>query len=427
MKAYLVGGAVRDQLLGRPAADRDWVVVGETPESMQARGFRQIAKDFPIFLHPESREEYALARTERKSAPGYRGFVVHASPDITLEQDLERRDLTINAIAMTPDGDLIDPFGGAVDLKNRILRHVSPAFQEDPVRLLRVARFSARYSGLGFRIADETLQLLRDIVAADEVDALVPERVFAELSKALTEAHPRAFFEVLRSCGALERLFPELDRLFGIPQPAKHHPEIDTGIHVLMALDQIAARTNDPVVRFAVLVHDLGKALTNPTYWPRHADHEELGLPGLESLCDRLKVPNTYRRLAEKVMRYHTHCHRAMELRPAKTTDLLQALGACQKNSSFEDFLLACEADARGRLGLENRDYPQADWLRAAREAMLSVSTKPLLDKGFTGEKLGYELRQARIAAVRACYQRLRLAEESNGSMIQELSEAPFP
>jgi tRNA nucleotidyltransferase (CCA-adding enzyme) len=408
MKTYLVGGAVRDSLLGRPVRERDWVVVGETPESMAARGFRAVGKDFPVFLHPDTKEEYALARTERKTAPGYRGFVVHAEPDVTLEQDLLRRDLTINAIAMDEDGRLIDPYGGARDLNDRILRHVSAAFGEDPVRILRAARFAARFAPLGFRVAEDTYALMRRMVEAGEVDALVPERVFAELAKALVEPEPGAFFEVLRTCGALTRLFPEIDRLFGVPQPPEHHPEIDTGVHTLLVLAEAVKLSPDPVVRFAALTHDLGKGLTPSALWPRHRGHEKAGLSALDSLCDRLKVPNAFHKLAEKTMRYHGHCHRALELRPGTVVDLLQRLDAFRQSDALEPFLLACEADAKGRTGFENRSYPQADWLRAAREAAMSVSIEPLLAKGFRGADLGRELRQARIAAVRELHRRSR-------------------
>jgi tRNA nucleotidyltransferase (CCA-adding enzyme) len=403
MKAYLVGGAVRDRLLERPVHERDWVVVGETPASMVARGFKPVGKDFPVFLHPETREEYALARTERKTAPGYRGFTVHADPDVTLEQDLLRRDLTVNAMALDEAGRLIDPFGGARDLRDRILRHVSPAFAEDPVRILRVARFAARFAPLGFRVSKETCGLMRNMVAAGEVDALVPERVWAELARALAEPQPGAFFEVLRECGALPRLFPEIDRLFGVPQPAEHHPEIDTGLHTLLVLEQAARLSPDPAVRFATLTHDLGKGLTPREEWPRHHGHEQAGLAALENLCNRLKAPNAYRKLAEKVMRYHGACHRALELKPATVVDLLQRLDAVRRRDALEPFLLACEADARGRTGFENRPYPQADWLRTAQAAVLSVAVEPLLEKGLKGEAFGEALRRMRIKAVREC------------------------
>jgi tRNA nucleotidyltransferase (CCA-adding enzyme) len=402
MKAYLVGGAVRDALLRRPIKERDWVVVGETPESMLARGYKPVGKDFPVFLHPGTREEYALARTERKTAPGYHGFVVHAQPDVTLEQDLLRRDLTINAMAQDEQGALIDPYGGLKDLEARRLRHVSPAFSEDPVRILRLARFAARFAPLGFTVAADTRALMREMVLAGEVDALVPERVFAELSKALEEDIPSVFFRVLRACGALARLFPEIDALFGVPQPPVYHPEIDTGVHSLMVLDQAARLSPDPVTRFAALTHDLGKALTDPARWPRHRGHEKLGLPALARLCDRLKAPNAHRKLAEKVMRYHGHAHRAAELRPGTLVDLLQRLDAFRQKDALEPFLLACEADARGRTGFEDRSYPQADWIRTAHQAALAASVQPLLEQGYQGEALGRALRCERIRRVKS-------------------------
>lgn len=402
MKTFLVGGAVRDRLLGYPVKERDWVVVGETPESMIARGFRPVGRDFPVFLHPQTHEEYALARTERKTAPGYRGFAVHASPEVTLEQDLLRRDLTINAMALDDAGQLVDPYGGRRDLEARLLRHVSPAFSEDPVRILRVARFAARYATLGFQVADETRALMRGMVASGEVDALVAERVWVELVKALAEPTPAAFFAVLRECAALERLFPEIDRLFGVPQPVDHHPEVDAGIHTLLVLEQAARLSADSLVRFAALTHDLGKGLTPPEFWPRHRGHEKAGLAALEDLCGRLKAPKVYQRLAEKVMRYHGHCHRAGELRASTLVDLLQRLDALRKNNQLELFLLACEADAKGRPGHEDQPYPQAEWIREAQRAALSVTTDALLEKGLRGEVLGRELRQLRIKAVRA-------------------------
>ena len=402
MKSYLVGGAVRDTLLGRPVRERDWVVVGETPESMLAKGFKPVGKDFPVYLHPATREEYALARTERKTAPGYHGFTVHAARDVTLEQDLLRRDLTINAMAQDERGCLIDPYGGRRDLEARRLRHVSPAFSEDPVRILRLARFAARFAPLGFRVAEDTLGLMRAMVTAGEVDALVPERVFAELSKALTEDRPSVFFEVLRACGALIRLFPEIEALFGVPQPPVHHPEIDTGIHTLMVLDQAARLSAEPVVRFAALTHDLGKALTDREDWPRHRGHEQRGLPALARLCDRLRAPNNYRQLAAQVMRYHGHAHRALELRPGTLVALLTRLDAFRQKAVLERFLLACEADARGRTGFADRHYPQADWLRQAYQAALAVSVKPLLEHGYRGQALGLALREARIRQVKA-------------------------
>ncbi len=400
MKVYLVGGAVRDQLLGFPVKERDWVVVGATPKSMLAQGFRAVGKDFPVFLHPESQEEYALARTERKTAPGYKGFAVHADVNVTLEQDLQRRDLTINAIAMTPEGDFIDPYGGCADLEKRIFRHISPAFAEDPVRILRVARFAARYQHLGFTLAPETLALMRKMVEAGEIDHLVPERVWAELLKTLGEKTPSAFFFILQDCGALQVIFPEIYNLFGVPQPPKYHPEIDTGIHVMMALEQAALLSPKAEVRFAALVHDLGKALSPKDNLPHHYNHEINGLPVLDGLCQRLRVPNAFKSLAAQVMRYHTHCHKAKELTPAKLVDVLTTLGAFKQHNQFPEFLLACEADAKGRTGLETKPYPQAQYLQAMADAAASVSSAMVSDK-LTGPQIGIEIRRLRIQAVR--------------------------
>lgn len=400
MEVYLVGGAVRDLLLDLPVTDRDWVVVGETPESMLRRGFRPVGKDFPVFINPVSHEEYALARTERKTAHGYKGFAVDADPQVKLEQDLLRRDLTINAIAMTPDGLIIDPYGGRQDLDNRLLRHVSPAFVEDPVRILRVARFAARYRHLGFRIDPATLALMRQMVAAGEADYLVPERVWAELCKALVEPSPSAYFYTLQDCNALEKIFPEIHRLFGVPQPAQHHPEIDTGVHVMLALEQSALLSGSPLVRFATLVHDLGKAKTPKENWPHHYEHEKYGLAVLDSLCKRLRVPNHYKGLAAQVMRFHTHCHRALELRASTLTDTLIELGAFKSNNQLENFLLACEADARGRTGYENRPYPQAKVYRGAARAGSAIDSTPVFSRNLQGAQIGEAIRQLRIEAV---------------------------
>lgn len=401
MEKYLVGGAVRDRLLGYPVKERDWVVVGETPESMIKLGFRPVGKDFPVFLHPETHEEYALARTERKTAPGYKGFVVHADVDVTLEEDLRRRDLTINAIAMTPEGEIVDPYGGSNDLDKRLFRHVSPAFSEDPVRILRVARFAARYRHLGFKSAAETTEMMRDMVEAGEVDYLVPERVWAELYKALNEASPSAFFNTLIECGALARLFPEIYNLFGVPQPPKYHPEVDTGVHTLMALEQAALLSDKPEVRFAALVHDLGKALSPKEDLPHHKGHELNGLPILEKLCKRLCVPNHFKHLAAHVMQYHTHCHKVKELKPGTLVDLLAALGAFKQLNQVADFVLACEADAKGRTGLENQPYPQAAYLLEAAEIAASVDTSTVTNSGLQGAQIGEAIRQLRIRAVR--------------------------
>lgn len=400
MKIYLVGGAVRDTLLNRPVSERDWVVVGETPASMLKQGFRPVGKDFPVFLHPDTHDEYALARTERKTSHGYTGFAIHADPDVTLEQDLIRRDLTINAMAMTPEGDIIDPYNGQQDLKQRIFRHVSPAFTEDPVRLLRLARFMARYVHLGFTLAEETKVLLTRMVTAGEVDYLVSERVWAELVKALNEPHPSEFFYTLKDCGALARIFPEIDALFGIPQPAQYHPEIDTGIHSLMVLEQAALLSNKPEVRFAALVHDLGKALSLKETLPHHHGHESAGLPVLHKFCARLRVPNAYKTLAAQVMEYHTHCHKAMELRAGTLTDLLTTLGVHKQNHKLEEFLLACEADAKGRTGFEHRPYPQAQRLRAAADAIAAVDVSSVLTGELQGALIGEAIRRLRIKAV---------------------------
>lgn len=402
MQIYQVGGAVRDQLLGLPVQDRDWVVVGATPEEMLARGYRQVGKDFPVFLHPETREEYALARTERKTGPGYKGFSFHAAPDVTLEQDLARRDLTINAMALDARGGLVDPYQGQADLNNRLLRHVSPAFAEDPVRILRVARFYARFAPLGFRIAAETLSLMRRMVAEGEVDALVPERVWQETQRALGEAQPRAFFQALRDCGALDPIFPELAALFGVPQRADYHPEVDTGLHTLMVLDQACQLSAEPRVRFAALLHDLGKGATPASEWPSHKGHEGRSLPLVKQLCRRLRVPNDYRDLALLVARYHGNCHRAAELRPATLLDTLQGLDAFRRPGRFEEVLLACAADYRGRTGFEERDYPQAEILRRAWQAAQEVDAAALAQQGLAGEQLGQHLRQLRCQAIAA-------------------------
>ena len=403
MQKYLVGGAVRDKLLGLPATELDWVVVGETPESMIARGFRSVGKDFPVFLHPQTQEEYALARTERKTGPGYKGFAVHADKSVTLEQDLLRRDLTINAIAMTPEGDLVDPYGGKNDLEHRLFRHVSPAFAEDPVRILRVARFMARFQRLGFTLAEETRALMRAMVASGEADHLVPERVWAEQVKALREASPSAFFYVLKDCGALEKIFPEIFNLFGVIQPEKHHPEIDTGVHTMMSLEQAALLSKKPEIRFAALVHDLGKALSPKDNLPHHYGHEVKGLPVLNELCRRLRAPASFQSLARLVMQYHTHCHKAAELKPATLVDLLIALGAFKAHhNNLPDFVLACEADAKGRTGLENRPYPQAGYLLKIAQAAASVPAEAVLNNGLQGAEIGEAIRRLRIEAVNA-------------------------
>ncbi len=400
MEIYQVGGAVRDRLLELAVKDRDWVVVGATPEQMLSAGYRQVGRNFPVFLHPQSKEEYALARTERKTAPGYTGFQVHAAPDVTLEQDLQRRDLTINAIAQAADGTLIDPFGGIADLEQRRLRHVSPAFSEDPLRILRLARFTARFAPLGFTIVSETETLMQQMVEAGEVDALIPERVWNEFQRALCETQPERFIEVLRGCGALAHLLPEIDNLFGVPQPEQHHPEIDCGLHTLLVLQQACQLSPEPVVRFAALLHDLGKATTPPEEWPRHINHEARALPLIRQLCQRLRVPNEYRDLALLAAQYHTHCHRAAELRPATLLKLLEGLDAFRRGERFEQFLLVCFADTRGRYGFEQRDYPQMDRLRQARQAALKIDAGALARAGLKGQALADRLRHLRIAAI---------------------------
>jgi tRNA nucleotidyltransferase (CCA-adding enzyme) len=401
MQIYLVGGAVRDRLLGLPARERDWVVVGAVSGELEALGYRLVGRSFPVYLHPETHEEYALARTESKTGPGYRGFEVDANERVTLEQDLGRRDLTINAMAEDDTGRIIDPFDGRKDLERRILRHVSDAFAEDPVRILRVARFAARYRELGFRVADETMELMRDMVSAGEVNALIPERVWRESESALKEVRPDIFFEVLRDADALAVIFPELDALFGVPQPERWHPEIDTGIHIMMALRQAARQKTNTEVRFAVLVHDLGKATTPSHLLPKHAGHEGRSVELIESLCRRLAVPNRYRDLATVVARYHGHCHKVDELRPATILKVLEAVDAFRRRDKFADFLAACEADARGRKGLEDADYPQANRMRAALEAAAEITAEPFMDKGLAPEALGDAIRKARISAIK--------------------------
>lgn len=400
MKIYLVGGAVRDQLLDFPVREKDWVVIGATPKKMQAQGFRAVGKDFPVFLHPETREEYALARSEKKTAPGYKGFHFYADVEVSLEQDLIRRDLTINAMALSSEGQLFDPYDGQQDLQDRLLRHVAPAFAEDPVRILRVARFAARYAHLGFTIADETLQLMQVMVNNGEVNHLVPERVWAETAKALSEKTPSRFFQSLRDCGALAVIFPEIDGLFGVPQPVKYHPEIDTGVHVLLTVDQAALLSDKTQVRFAALVHDLGKAVTPAELWPSHRQHETLGLPILEKLCQRLRIPNDHKQLATRVMQYHTHCHRVFELRPNTLVKMLAELGAFKQNNQVDEFLLACEADFKGRTGLENEAYLQADYIKQAQRAAMAVDTKVIMQSDLSGPGIGEAILNFRRQAV---------------------------
>jgi len=401
VEIYLVGGAVRDELLDRSVSERDWVVVGATPAELESRGYRPVGKDFPVFLHPQTGEEYALARLERKVAPGYRGFTTEFSPSVTLEQDLARRDLTINAMARDIAGNIIDPFGGRGDLDKRLLRHVSPAFVEDPVRILRVARFIARFAHLGFSVAPETLTLMRRMVDSGEADALVPERVWRELSRALDEPTPRAAIELLREVGALRVILPELDALFGVPQRPEWHPEVDTGEHTLLALQVAASRGASQAVRFAVLVHDLGKALTPRAEWPRHHAHETLGLPAIEALCARLRVPQEHRELGLLASRFHTHVHRGLELRTSTLLDLLEHCDAFRRPARFVEFLEACECDARGRLGFAEKPYPQRARVEQAFEIARSISLTESEREGLDGAAIGERLRSKRLAALK--------------------------
>ncbi|WPU22464.1 multifunctional CCA addition/repair protein [Cedecea neteri] len=402
MKIYLVGGAVRDGLLKLPVKDKDWVVVGATPQQMLDEGYEQVGKDFPVFLHPQSHEEYALARTERKSGQGYTGFTCYSAPDVTLEQDLLRRDLTINAIAQDENGELIDPYNGLADIERRLLRHVSPAFNEDPLRVLRVARFAARYAHLSFQIAPETLALMRAMTDNGEIAHLTAERVWKETENALTSRNPQVFFAVLRECGALKVLFPEIDALYGVPAPAKWHPEIDTGIHTLMTLS-IAAQLSPAVdVRFATLCHDLGKGLTPKEKWPSHHGHGPAGVKLVEQLCARLRVPNEIRDLAKLVAEFHDLIHTFPILQPKTVIKLFDAIDAWRKPQRVEQIALTSEADARGRTGFEASDYPQGRMLRAAWIAAQSVTNKEVIEAGFSGPAIREELTKRRIKAVAA-------------------------
>jgi tRNA nucleotidyltransferase (CCA-adding enzyme) len=402
MQTYMVGGAVRDALLGLPVNDHDWVVVGATPQEMIAGGYLPVGKDFPVFLHPQTREEYALARTERKTARGYHGFAFHAEPNVTLEQDLARRDLTINAIAQDEHGNLVDPFGGRADLKKRVLRHVTVAFREDPVRILRVARFAARFAD--FSLAPETQALMREMVEAGEVDALVAERVWQELARGLMEDKPSRMFEVLRGCGALARLLPEVERLWGVPQRADYHPEVDTGVHLMMVMDMSARLKATLPVRFACLTHDLGKGTTPAEILPRHIGHEERSARLLKKLCERLRVPTECRELADVVAREHGNIHRSEEFGAAALVRLLERCDAFRKPHRFDQVLLACECDARGRLGMEEQPYPQRPRLLAALEAAQSVVTHEIAaeaqERQLDGPRIGEMIHKARVKAV---------------------------
>jgi tRNA nucleotidyltransferase (CCA-adding enzyme) len=399
MQTYIVGGAVRDELLGLAVKDRDHVVVGATPEQMEVLGYRPVGKDFPVFLHPKTQEEYALARTERKTGKGYKGFQVHASPEVTLEEDLARRDLTINAIAKDDAGKLIDPYNGQADIRSKTLRHVSEAFAEDPVRILRAARFAARFTE--FTVAPETMQLMRQMVEAGEVDALVSERVWQELAKGLMEAKPSRMFEVLRECGALKKILPELDRLWGVPQPPQHHPEIDTGVHVMMVIDYAASKNYSLPVRFAALTHDLGKGTTPKDILPRHIGHEERSVSLLKDVCLRLRVPNDCKELAHIVAKYHGKVHVADQMRPATLVQFLYDTDAIRQPQRFREFLQACESDSRGRTGLENTVMTQEPLLLSALEAALELDAGAVAKQHSEPEKIRQAVFEARVEAVK--------------------------
>lgn len=402
MKIYLVGGAVRDRLLNLPSRDHDWVVTGATPQQMTELGYKPVGKDFPVFLHPQTKEEFALARTEKKSGHGYHGFIFHTSVDVTLEEDLARRDLTINAMAEDGDGNIIDPYGGQKDLQNRMLRHVSDAFIEDPVRLLRIARYAARYAKFGFTIAQETQDLLKKIVNSGEINELVAERVWNEISSALDEDTPSVFFLTLRRCNALAVLLPEIDRLFGVPQTVRHHPEIDTGIHTMMVIDMAARLDASNSVRFACLCHDLGKGCTAASLLPRHIAHESKGVALINKLCKRLRIPTGHRQIAELVCKYHTHCHRATELRISTILRILESIDAFRRPQRLDEFLLACEADSRGRLGFEDVHYPQANVFRLSFQAAEQVEINDLVSSGAKGEEIKRQLNSRRSEAIAA-------------------------
>lgn len=405
MDIYLVGGAVRDQLLGLPVKDRDFLVVGATSEQLLAQGFQQVGADFPVFLHPETKEEYALARQERKQGKGYNGFICDFSPTVTLEQDLIRRDLTINAIAQDKTGKIFDPYGGVQDLENRILRHISPAFSEDPLRVLRVARFAARFHTFGFTIADETLAIMQELSSSGELESLTAERIWLETEKAFQEESPQIYFEVLRKVGALKVLFPEFDKLFGVPQPPQHHPEIDSGVHTLMVIEQakrLAKNAENPTaLLFSALCHDLGKGLTPSDILPHHYGHEVKGIQPTRNLANRLKTPTEVKDFALLVTEYHTHCHKMAELRPETVIKLFNALDVWRKPKRFFDFLLACEADAKGRLGFENRDYSQAELAKSYYYAAMEVDVQQVIQDGFEKQAIREELNKRRIYTIK--------------------------
>ena len=413
MEIYLVGGAVRDSLLDLPVRDKDWVVVGSNAKLMKEQGYLQVGKGFPVFLHPQTKQEYALARTERKVGVGYLGFEFDASEFVTLEQDLLRRDLTINAIAESSDGQLIDPYNGRRDIKDKVLRHVSPAFAEDPLRVLRVAKFAARFARLGFTVAPETLKLMSNIVQSGEIDALVRERVWQEIEQTMGGPAPDVFITVLRDCGALKSILPEVDRLFGVPQPVKYHPEVDTGLHTLLSLQQAVKLTDDPVIRYATLVHDVGKGVTDKANWPSHHAHETLGLPLQADISKRLHVPNEFAKLAALVCEHHTKMHRIKELRPATLLKLIEALDGFRRPERVQKFLLACEADARGRTGLEERDYPQNAYLTTILNELSQLDLGALLKEEKPQNPQEF-VQQSRLSLLSDILTRLNALEATN-------------
>jgi len=413
MEIYLVGGAVRDSLLDLPVRDKDWVVVGSNARLMKEQGYLQVGKGFPVFLHPETKQEYALARTERKVGVGYLGFEFDSSEFITLEQDLLRRDLTINAIAESSDGQIIDPYDGRQDIKDKVLRHVSPAFAEDPLRVLRVAKFAARFARLGFTVAPETQKLMNDIVQSGEIDTLVRERVWQEIEQAMGGPAPDVFIRVLRNCGALKSILPEVDRLFGVPQPVRYHPEVDTGLHILLCLQQAAKLTNDPVVRYAALVHDVGKGVTDKAKWPSHYAHETLGLPLQADISKRLHVPNEFSKLAARVCEHHTKLHRIKELRPATLLKLIEALDGFRRPERVQKFLIACEANAKGRTGLEERDYPQNTYLTTILNELSQLDLGALLKQAKPKNTQEF-VQQSRLNLLSDILTRLKISEAAN-------------
>lgn len=401
LNIFLVGGAVRDKLLNRKVKDKDFLVIGSTVEKMLSLGFEQVGKDFPVFLHPQTKEEYALARTERKQGQGYTGFTCYAAADVTLEEDLQRRDLTVNAMAMNKQGEIFDPYNGQHDLKNRVLRHVSDAFIEDPLRVLRVARFAARYHSYGFTIAKETLSLMQKISESGELSTLSAERLWQEMQLSLAEDNPEVFFQVLHQCLALKSIWPELDILWGVPNPAQWHPEICSGVHTMMVLQQAVKLSDKTSVRFAALCHDLGKGLTQSSLWPSHKGHEKAGLPLVEKITQQLKIPNDHKQLALKVCEHHLHCHKAFQLKASTLLRIFNQLDVWRKPDEFEDFILACQADFLGRLGFENRPYPQANYLKTAMQAARQVNAKSFVEQGLKGLEIKEAMAKSRLDAIK--------------------------